>query len=247
MGYHDSPTSSSYSAFASGSGAVASGSGNRGRDEEGDSFTCDTCGIRRPCLCRYQGSNTCIYCANPGRDEDDEEQACLSCLRVFFRREFQGSSGKQRVYYRSCHRELNQDDDGESVALTPSVADSDFSLSTTSVSSSFNIGRRRPQQTRRHPVSSQPPPVPSPALIPNPPFVEGDLGQPCPNDRDRQLLANWQAEMDNDAMVHYPRCKIKGFGLNLRNGICQSYHRRDVVPTSGHPTRNQPQEGQPFF
>ncbi|KAJ3459135.1 hypothetical protein MRS44_015208 [Fusarium solani] len=238
--HHDSPTTSSYGGLASGSGALASGSGNRGRHEEDDSFTCDTCGIRRPRRCHYQGSNTCIYCPDPGRDEDGEEQACLSCLRVFFRREFQGSSGEQRVYCRSCHRELNQDDDGESVAPTSSVADSDLSLSTTSVSSRLNNGRRRPVQTRGQSASSQPLPVPSPAFIPDPPFVEGDLDNNLdPGEVPEDLPELTQVEEMLIARVHVhvqvmtyrgQQYKSKRHVINFLKDVDQVYRQLPLLP-----------------
>ncbi|KAF5711868.1 ATP-dependent DNA helicase PIF1 [Fusarium mundagurra] len=227
-----------------GSAQSGSGSGNRGRDEDDHSFECEACGIRRPTRCRQPGTNICIYCSEPGRRPlDRHEQTCISCLRVFYSHQFLGPDGEERAYCRDCYREYYRDE-ASSSGYNQSQIGSDR---TPFVSSSRSLAIRRRQSLG--PASSLPQsqPLQQPeAFPPDPPLVDGELASPCLSDRDQQLISDWQSDLDSQTMEHCPRCRVRWFGINIRNGICRSCRYRDTVP-SGRGTRNQRREGEPYF
>ncbi|KAF5578398.1 ATP-dependent DNA helicase PIF1 [Fusarium pseudoanthophilum] len=220
---------------------TASGSGHRGHDEEEYSFVCDDCGIRRPTRCRHAGTNVCRYCAEPGvRPVDRHEQTCESCLRVFHSHEFIGPDGEYRIHCRTCSIEYNQEDRLSSPFI-PSQRGSDHTGSVSSPGRPLDI---RPHRQRNIQPSVSPH---INAPVPDPPFVNDDLGAPCLSDQDQQLIANWQADMDHHTMEYCPRCRTRWFNQRMQNGICHSCHHRDVIPR-GHASRNQRhEEGEPYF
>uniref|UniRef100_A0A4E9ER58 ATP-dependent DNA helicase n=1 Tax=Gibberella zeae TaxID=5518 RepID=A0A4E9ER58_GIBZA len=84
--------------------------------------------------------------------------------------------------------------------------------------------------------------APDPA--PEPPYVEGQLEDHCLTAHDQHLINTWQNKLNEQVMVFCPRCKIRWFDLELRNGICRSCYRRDTVNA---PKRGARRAGEPGF